>query len=451
MTDRDLERRLGDWLDEQAPRAVPPGLRSVLASLPAQTESTRRGFRSRWTVATALIVMVILLTAALTLSLLGLNPRPPADCSRVSFEGVRAALIGISGYSYELSGTELSDKLARPFETPPEDRYDHTEVAVAARGAYVAPGNWRFQVIDGPNQFGPLPPPESLPLFFAPGRSFVYVDGELWSQPWLTPFYVQPAHDPFVATMGPNVLADLMVGTEWQDGGAAETPYAWEVSSDGDMCALHGTISGSAAGDPAAVRSVELRIDPDTLLPSEVVSEWISRPPANTSIWLDEHLTWQIDTNVPVIDSPSDVTPRPLTTAELEEIGPQLRLVNPQLAASQAEGVWQAVIIRGDDRVAEVVLNNGLQASILTVTADAGLAVDLNEPTAASRFLFVIVGDPRVARVQIDLASVPDETVEVEPGTEATLIRSIPANAGLNGWTAFDASGNELPELGPPH
>lgn len=253
-------------------------------------------------------------TAPLVLAACG-GSTAGVDCERVTIDAVRQAAADVAGYSYEVTGTDLSSTFVPNPDAP--EPYTHEEADFAARGGYLAPDRGQVAVTEG--------------LLMGPGRSSSALTGWEWDATEYIRVgdtaWMRMASDPdqFVQldrralatvphTLGP-LLGGIAFGVELVDEPwtrASDVRLTWTAAAaTPEGCALVGTLP---LPSPLAEEGrFELRVlaDPLTLLPASVDFE-VRIPGAAAQPTTAFDLSYAFDyERLPTIEPPTEVGPRP--------------------------------------------------------------------------------------------------------------------------------------------
>ncbi|HKO33311.1 MAG TPA: hypothetical protein VJY85_06160, partial [Candidatus Limnocylindria bacterium] len=441
LMDEPIEREVREWLAAEAAGPMPERLRSRVAVAQPPGTVGLFGLRRGW----ALIVVMALLAALLvgtTLFALGLLPPSPAACTNLTIDRVRTAVAGSGGYSYRIEGTTLASTFDPGLVAESADPFNRANRSIILEGGYQAPDRWRLDSLAGSNA---LDHATTYVMAFEIGTPTILRVGDaIWVRRWATPALIpEPPFAGDLAALEPNAVLS-MLGEEDPvlngrvPGAGALTWERGQLAEGG--CTLRGTTTG---------RSVEVIVDPASARPliAHTTAEWEGnedQPP------LDLRLTWSIDWQTPGIEAPVDVGPRPLTDEEAAAAAHELGLVDPSIVASATSGGAQAFVASDGDQHVFLSFQDG---EPLTLSSGRWMfpEVRLDGAASSASFLYLLVDDPRVARIEVDLSSVEDRTVTVATQPFAQII-ALPMGESrlpptLNRWAAFDAAGNELVDL----
>ncbi|HEX6129266.1 MAG TPA: hypothetical protein VF071_09625 [Candidatus Limnocylindria bacterium] len=257
----------------------------------------------------------ITLMAAGILALAGCGGSPGAgECEGVTIEAVRQAAVAVDGYSYAVTGTDLSSTFVpNPDASQP---FTYEEAAFAAEGAYRAPDRGRIEVTNG--------------LLEAPGRHSSVLEGWEWSveeqvrvgdSAWVR-VQDQPSHfttlDRRTLVMVPNTLGPLLgglaFGVELVDEAwsrDSDVSLTWQASRSDGQCVLTGTVALPSPRADDVQFELSVVADADTMLPSSVHFQ-VQVPGALTQPTRAFDLTYAFDYEpLPQIEPPVDVGPAP--------------------------------------------------------------------------------------------------------------------------------------------
>ncbi len=219
---------------------------------------------------------VVLVTAVAGGLLFGSLARP--GCGTVDMASVRAAVAGVDGYTYQISGSQTVG-VFRPAASP--DSYPAT---IEASGAYRAQGAWSLLVTEGyrPSRaaqpdLGVYIQPEWDAFLVSDGAPFVrprgseqYEPAELSSQPG-----VGELGDIMLGT-NPNRLLALLDGQPWHVSipGQNEVvilPLEWAPQPAEGGCGLTATRPDIVDPAEGSEWQLDIVVDPTTQLPGTVL------------------------------------------------------------------------------------------------------------------------------------------------------------------------------------
>ena len=446
MMDERIEREVRAWLAAEAAGPVPERLRSRVAVARPPVAVGPFGFRRGWALVVAVVLLAVLLVGA-GLFALGLLPPSPLACPDVTIDRVRAAIAASAGYSYRAEGTMLVNDIALPVRTPPADPLDHSERRIAFEGAYAAPSDWRITLLEGWDPQS-LAPPE-LQLFIN-GASTLGVEGDLWATRGASPVYLRPdtRFEAILREIQPNILLALAHGADAEIGFSGGD-FEWQAAhGEGEFCRLRGVNARVAALDTEAEQTVTVDAHPDTGFPARVMTDITSGLDVPDPV--ERHLVWTVQTGRPTIATPADPGPRPLTPEEAAGLGQAFGIPEAQLVAEAHDGNGQVMLIGDSQREAELVYVGGAELQASVGEPSESVTAYVADDGAGAAYLVITVTDPRVATVDVDLAFVPDRQVTVA-SVPAAFVYEVDPRVVVNRYTAFDADGNELPELSDPN
>jgi hypothetical protein len=459
MNDDRIEQLLRDWLSaEDAATKVPARMRTVAASARASAMpvSTPRG-RLTWPRGAGLAAgaVVVALAILLSVTLAGVLPLGRPDCSGVTIDGVRAAVVDVAGYSWRMTGSELVSRLIPDPSGPPAFAYN-TE-PLEFEGVYNAPDAWRLEVIQGYDPAFIVPPTVGQGLVSDEVDGYLVVQGQAYVRPTGAINY-RPAADrsEWLLMNEANELYGLLYGLEFRVNVAHEASLSWDVAPAPGGCLLSATPTDWVP-QSGAERTREVTVDPRTLLPAKadlhvtMPEEIPSDPQQGFGAQFDQRLSFTYRyTDVPHLEAPfaGPLASEQQARSEAQGLG------IGELVTSEAYqlGSAQAFAVHGRNATAVLVYEDGQLTSTDLVPNDVGVWVQLvrSEQDPPAVFLVSILNDPRVASVEVYFSSGETRTPYASSGVTPEQITSGEGLGDLLTWTAFDENGGEVNVSPPP-
>ena len=453
-TDR-LERDLRAWLTaEAAAIELPAGLAGRVSALepPSAARKARIGW-ARLPRRVVLLGVALLLVAALVagLVLAGLLPFGP-DCSRVSIERVRAAADAVPGYRYTANATELMSRFSLGDDRIPD--YTYSTAIIEATGSYQAPDAWSLEIVRLDNPNSPIPPHGALWILSEGWDAFLYAEGAAYARATgATRFTRQAPRDLFIEDMGPNRVADLLLGRPFRMGlsGQEANPLTWSVAVREGTCVL-------AAANPTVTEEwggqweLVFGVDQATLLPGTATYRLATpefAPTTESGGSPASDVRWQFTFDysaVPAIQLPTDPDVPPVSEERAMEEAANAGAGAVSDRNGLGRGGTELWLVRGTDAVAVLRYEGGLLAATELLDRADDVIVQVVEGEEA-RFLIVVVNDPRVRHVRVELTE--SDTLRVPPEEATTDDRPlyIVDAEGLGDvvtWWAYDENDREL-------
>jgi hypothetical protein len=257
----------------------------------------------------------ITLMAGGILALAGCGGSAGADgCEDVTIEAVREAAAAVDGYSYTVTGTDLSST----FVPNPDasQLFTYEDAAFEAEGAYRAPDRGRIVVTQGLLE---APPRHSSVLgdWGWNVEEHVRVGNSAWvrTEDRASQFTALDRHNLVVVpnTLGP-LLGGLAFGIELIDGAwsrDSDVRLTWQASEDDGECVLTGTLPLPSPQQDETEFELRVTVDADTMLPGSV--NFAVRVPGDmTQPTRAFDLAYAFDYDpLPQIEAPADVGPAP--------------------------------------------------------------------------------------------------------------------------------------------
>ena len=445
-----LEAELRGWLAREADRPLPEGLMSAVAA--PRSLVRQHGLRLTLPLAFATILLVVLLAAALTLGLMGVLPFVRGDCSRVTIDRVTSALADAPGYTYQAELTYDAQELASSTRTPPAEPFDIVEHRALLAGAYRAPDSWQLEILEG-NDIRGLDV-DGVPLLGMGYRSFIATGDRIWVQDLLLPRWGAPREHlvPFIESVHPNVLLTAVRGRPLGPLDASSGPFSWESTVGAGSCVLRGTDDDLATrSDGAAWHTIEIFLDPEVAIPERITTDLGNDSEGEDH--LKVRFEYSIEPGTPTIEEPATAEGE-VTAEEAEAAATLIGLTAPRVMANHVEGQLQGFVLLGEEGFLAMVVDSGGVSAYngpgfgfdgVNVLVMDGAA----EGSSDRPFIFVLVDEPRVARISIDVTGPATADFEViVPGTGPFVaVSTLDPNTALNRWTAHDQAGREIPEL----
>jgi hypothetical protein len=266
-----------------------------------------------------------LVLAACLLATSCVGPRD-ADCSKVTIDGVMAAVGAVEGYTYRVEGT---DGIADTVFADRTISYEYGTAAVRGEGAYRAPDRARVTFEEGMLE----PPPRRSSVFgsFWPPDvdDYVRIGDAMWFHARGEDHHY-PAHASVV--FAANTLDGLLGGVPYrlhQPGRAPDSSswaqwMAWSVMPQGPSCRVRGELNLPFAPPPSVSRLPTLvvvaTVDPSSLLPAQVriTSDFPWSKLGRPQEWdVRFELTYTFAYQpLPEIEEPANVGPPPTSNGE---------------------------------------------------------------------------------------------------------------------------------------
>lgn len=249
------------------------------------------------------------------LALAGCGGSAGADgCEDVTIEAVRQAAATVDGYSYTVTGTDLSSTFVpNPDASQP---FTYEEAALEGEGAYRAPDRGRIEITQGLLE---APPRHSSVLvgWEWDVEEHVRVGDSAWVRTQDQPSRFT-ALDRRSLVIVPNTLGPLLGGQAfgvelfdeaWSRG--SDVSLTWQSSEDDAGCLLAGTLAlPSPRGDDIQFE-LSVVADAETMLPSSVHFQ-VQVPGEMTQPTRAFDLVYDFDyDSLPQIEAPADVGPAP--------------------------------------------------------------------------------------------------------------------------------------------
>jgi hypothetical protein len=454
-----LERDLRAWLASEAGLVeVPAGFAERMAAVEPVARAPRRGLAWSWPPRGATLVgvaalLVVALVAGLLLAGLPFGP----DCSRVRVEAVRGAADEVPGYRYTASATELMNRIGFGGDQTPE--YTYSTATIEAAGAYEAPDAWSLDILRLDNPDSPVPPHGALWILSEEWEAFLYADGAGYARAAGAARYtrLQPG-DLFVEQMGPNRVADLLLGRPFRLGlpGQEANPLTWTVATANGFCRL-------AAANPTVTEEqggeweLAFDIDPDTLLPSTATYRLATpeiAPTADSGGAPATDVRWQFTFDYAestTIEPPTDPEVPPVDEARAMDDAAEAGIGAVGERTGLGRGSTELWLVRGTDGVAILRYEAGILVATEVVDVVDDVAVEVVEGEEG-RFLVVVANDARVSHVRVELTESDSLLVPEVPESLGRPLVIVDAE-GLGDivtWFAYDESDRELVVNPPP-
>jgi hypothetical protein len=407
------------------------------------------------------VAVAVVAVGVLSATLSGLLPLGRPDCSGVTIEAVREAVVAVPGYTWRMTGTELIHRLI-----PGGDRTFDVAYATAPlefSGAYDAPDAWRIDVITGYNPSAEFPiPPSAGGLVRSDVDGYLVVDG----QPWVrgrgdTHYQPTDPQDQIQIARDANQVLGLMTRMEpfgWSfDPAPTNNPMgiSWIVDSTRDGCLL--TAHSSLYDEhPEVAFRVELLVNPDTLLPRTALYAFTltfsDKPQPSEAIVTneDKQLEFTYDYDAPLtVDSPVPAGFVPVDISAARRDAEQLGLEAPLDGTLQQLDAAQLWLVRSGNGSAVLLYQAGELASSQIVPDDVDVHVELvrTDDADPKTFLVCVVNDARVAGVDVTFTS--GETRQMGGFAADPSVISGENLGDIVTWVPLDDAGNEV-QVDPP-
>jgi hypothetical protein len=469
LTDDRLEALLREFLatDAATSESSPALRRRVMharesaAAAPARRRPFVLAWRPPRALAAAGVAVAVVAVGVLSATLSGLLPLGRPDCSGVTIESVREAVVAVPGYTWRMTGTELIHRLI-----PGGDRtFDvaYATVPLEFTGAYDAPDAWRIDILQGydPNSEFPLPP-STGGLVRNDVDGYLVVDGQPWVRGRGDTHYqpTDPEDNVQIARQANQVLG-LMTRMEpfgWSlDPAPTNNPMgiSWIVDSTRDGCLLtaHSSLYDE---NPEVAFRVELLLNADTLLPKTALYAYArtnsDEPQPSGAIVTnqDKQLAFTYDYGAPfAIDSPVPAGFESVTEAQARADATAAGLSSPFTSATFQLAEAQVYAIHTPSGTAVLLYQNGTLASSDVVPTNVDVYIDLVQTDGGDpkTFLVAVVNDPRVVTVETTFGN--DETRPLGGYSVRPSVSSGENLGEIATWVPLDDEGNEV-EVDPP-
>jgi hypothetical protein len=470
LTNERLEALLREFLATDAASSEPSAelrrrvidARENAATVPARRRPFTLAWRPPRALAAAGVAVAVVAVGVLSATLSGLLPLGRPDCSGVTIESVREAVVAVPGYTWRMTGTELIHRLI-----PGGDRtFDvaYATVPLEFTGAYDAPDAWRIDILQGydPNSDFPLPPSTG-------GLVRSDVDGYLvvGGQPWVrgrgdTHYQPTDREDNVQIARVANELLEMVergepFGIAYESKPTGLDPsMRWTVDSTNQGCTMTGSSSLRDA-HPELTYRVELVVNPDTLLPQTALYVFSSTPsgdeplPTGTIITNEDmHLDFTYDYDASfTIDSPLPAGFESVTEAQARADATAAGLSSPFTSATFQLAEAQVYAIHTPSGTAVLLYQNGTLASSDVVPTNVDVYVDLvlTDDGDPKTFLVAVVNDPRVVSVEATFGN--GETRQLGGYSVRPSVSSGENLGDIVTWVPLDDEGNEV-EVDPP-